>query len=147
MSEPTRGLVERFGSAKHPERPIAKESTSGADDATIDAVGKLSAAWEVAENARGHLYEFHRMSGQADLALQDALEALRDAGHVDIADEIDEALVGRDVIPGLWTFQIIEAYDEQYWQVFRAADERVRELLVDGQRHLFEARMKREEQA
>jgi hypothetical protein len=147
MSEPEMSLVQRFGSAKHPDRPIAKISTSGADDATIDAVGKLSAAWEVAENARGHLYEFHRMSGQADLALQDAVEALRDAGHADLADEIDEALVGRDVIPGLWTFQIIEAYDEHYWQVFRAADERVRALLVDGQRHLFEARMKHEEQA
>jgi hypothetical protein len=147
MNERTEGLVERFGSAKHPDRPIAKTSNSGSDDATIDAVGKLSAAWEVAETARGHLYEFHRMSGQADLALQDALEALRDAGHAELAEEIDEALVGRDVIPGSWTFQIVEAYDEHYWQVFRAADERVRDLLVDGHRHLFEARMKHEEQA
>ena len=31
-------------------------------------------------------------------------------------------LVGRDVVRDMWTFQIVEAYDEQYWRVFRAVD-------------------------
>ncbi len=115
-------------------------------DDEVDADGKLSAAFEVVEHARGLLYGFHRMSGQADLALQEAVAALREAGHADLAKEIDEVLVGRDVIPGSWTFQIVEAYDEQYYQVFRAATEKVRQVLAGGAPHLFEAEMKVREQ-
>ena len=101
---------------------------------TVDAVGKISAAFEVVENARGMLYAFHRMSGEADLALQEGLTALREAGHNELADEIDDVLVGRDVVRDMWTFQLVEAYDEQYWQVFRAADALVRDQLSGGGR-------------
>ena len=140
------GLLDRFGSAKHPERPVAHPRPDGTTDATVEAVGKLSAAFEVVENARGFLYGFHRMSGEADLALQEALEALRSAGHETLAAEIDQVLVGRDVVPGFWTFQLVEAYDEQYFQVFRAVDELVRERLSAGRPHVFEAEMKHREQ-
>lgn len=140
------GLMARFGSAKHPSRPDEDEPPAGSTDDTVDAVGKLSAAFEVVENARGFLYGFHRMSGEADLALQDAVAALRSAGHDDLANEIDQVLVGRDVVPGFWTFELVEAYDEHYWQVFRAVDTLVRERLSDGRPHVFEAEMKRREQ-
>ena len=140
------GLLERFGSAKHPSRPVAHPRPAGSTDATVDAVGKVSAAFEVVENARGFLYGFHRMSGEADLALQEAVAALRSAGHDDLAEEIDQVLIGRDVVPGFWTFELVEAYDEHYWQVFRAVDTLVRERLSDGRPHVFEAEMKRREQ-
>lgn len=139
-------LVDRFGSARHPSREVVHPRPAGSTDATVDAVGRLSAAFEVVENARGLLYGFHRMSGEADLALQDAVGALRSAGHDGLADEIDEVLVGRDVVPGFWTFQLIEAYDEHYWRVFRAVDELVRERLCAGRPHVFEAQMKAREQ-
>lgn len=140
-------LVHRFGSAKHPERPVATERPSQLDDATVEALGKLSEALEIVENARGHLYEFHRMSGMADLTLQEAIRALRAADHGPLADEIAEVLVGRDVVRDLWTFQIVESYDEQYWTVFRAVEERARADLAHGERHIFEAEMKRTEQS
>lgn len=139
-------LSERFGSAKHPDRPVAKARGPHMDDETVEALGGLSEALEVVENARGHLYEFHRMSGMADLTLQKAVRQLRSAGHGDLADEIDEVLVGRDVVPGLWTFQLVESYDEQYWTVFRAVEQSARERLADGTRHIFEAEMKHKEQ-
>jgi hypothetical protein len=139
-------LRERFGSARRPERPTAHPRPAGTDDATVDAVGKISAAFEVVENARGMLYAFHRMSGEADLALQDGLATLRAAGHPELADEIDDVLVGRDVVRDMWTFEIVEAYDEQYWQVFRAADDLVRQQLSGGAPHVFEADMKHREQ-
>lgn len=72
-------LVARFGSAKSPTRPAAHIRPADADDATVAAVGKFSAAFDVVENARGMLYAFHRMSGEADLAPQDGLAALREA--------------------------------------------------------------------
>jgi hypothetical protein len=139
-------LTDKFGSAKHPDRSVARTRPAGLDDATVQALGKLSEALEVVENARGHLYEFHRMSGMANLALQEAVSQLRAAGHDALAGDVDEVLVGRDVLPGLWTFQIVEAYDEQYFSVFLAAEEHARGALADGMRHLFEAEMKHDEQ-
>ena len=143
----TASLADKFGSAKHLDRPLVHPRPAASSDATVAAVGKISAAFEVVENARGMLYAFHRMSGEADLALQDGLAALREAGHVDLANQIDEVLVGRDVVRDMWTFQIVEAYDEQYWRVFQAVDRQVRDQLSGGRPHVFEAEMKRQEQA
>lgn len=114
----------------------------GVDDATVEALGKLSEALEAAEVARGHLYTFHRLSGTTDLTLGDAVRQLRDAGHADLADRIDRELVGRNVIPGHWTFQIVEAYDDGYYATFRELERAARDELVGGRRHLYEAEMK-----
>lgn len=146
---PTRDqLLDRFGSAKHPERNSARSRPSGAgeDDATVSALGKLSAALEVVETARGHLYEFHRMSGSADLTLQEAVGELRDAGHDELATTIEQVLVGRDVIPDHWTFQIVDEYDDQYYSVFTALEAYARQQAGGYERHVFEAEMKLSEQ-
>ncbi|SMF16344.1 hypothetical protein L603_002500000420 [Cellulosimicrobium cellulans J34] len=116
----------------------------GVSDATVDALGALSEALETTERARGHLYTFHQLTGEADLALGEAVEKLRAAGHADVADRIATDLVGRNVIPGHWTFQVVEAYDDTYWSVFREHERAAREALAGGARHLFEARMKQE---
>ncbi|HEU5037022.1 MAG TPA: hypothetical protein VFT70_08450 [Nocardioides sp.] len=115
-----------------------------ATDATIEAVGKLSEAFEVIEDARGSLYRFHRMSGRADFALGEAVEMLRDAGHTELADRIDAELVGRNVLPGMWTFQIMEGYDDTYYSLFQRFVAEARESLTDGERHAYEARLKAE---
>ena len=97
------------------------------------------------EHVRGHLYAFHRRSGTADLTLGEAVDLLRKAGHEELADRIDTELVGRNVIHGRWTFQIVEEYDDTYWTPFRELEREVREQLVDGRRHLYEAEMKERE--
>lgn len=114
----------------------------GVSDETVEALGKLSEALETVEDARGHLYAFHRMSGSADLALGEAVDQLREAGHTDLATRIETDLVGRNVIQGRWTFQVVEEYDDGYWTAFREHERRAREELVEGKRHLFEAEMK-----
>ena len=55
--------------------------TSQPDTATVRAVGKLTEALEAVEEARGHLYAFHRLTGTADFALEEAIGMLRDAGR------------------------------------------------------------------
>jgi hypothetical protein len=135
-----------YGSAKHPDRPVQRVRPEGLDDATVAALGKLSKAFEVIENARGLLYQFHRMSGTADLTLQEAIDEFRKAGHEDVADTLDDVLVGRDVLPGMWTFQIVDAYDETYYSVFRGMDEWATDRLASGTKHLYEAEMKKQEQ-
>jgi hypothetical protein len=114
----------------------------GVEDATVEALGKLSEALEAVEVARGHLYTFHRLSGTADLTLGDAVAKLRDAGHTHLADRIDRELVGRNIIAGRWSFQVVEDYDDGYYATFRDLERTARDELVGGRRHLYEAEMK-----
>lgn len=114
----------------------------GVSEATVEALGSLSAAVEVIEHARGLLYGFHRLTGTADLNLGEAVEQLRKAGHTEIAERIDTELVGRNVIAGRWTFQIVEDYDDGYYSAFKDAESSARSELSGGRRHLFEAEMK-----
>lgn len=115
---------------------------AGIDEATIEAVGRLTEALETVERARGHLYSFHQLTGTADFQIGDAVDQLRRAGHGDLADLLAKEIVGRNVIPGHWTFQIMEAYDDTYWSVLREAEQRVRDELTGGRRHLYEAGLK-----
>ena len=128
------------------DQPLPEHTRpDGVTDATVEALGKLSEALEAVEVCRGHLYAFHRRSGTADLTLGEAVDLLRKAGHEELADRIDNELVGRNVIQGRWTFQIVEEYDDTYWTPFRELEREAREQLVDGRRHLFEAEMKERE--
>ncbi|WP_433158486.1 hypothetical protein [Kribbella sp. CA-247076] len=122
--------------------PEGHERPDGVDDLTVAAVGTLTDAVETAIRARGHLYAFHQLTGRADHRLDDAVELLREAGHHDLADRITTELIGRNVIPGHWTFQIIEAYDDHYFGLFTELEKQAREQLTGGKRHLNEAEMK-----
>jgi len=117
-------------------------SPADLDAATREAVGRLTEALETTERARGHLYSFHQLTGTADLQIGDAVEKLRGAGHAELAEVIEREIVGRNVIPGHWTFQIVEEYDDSYWSALRDVERRVRDELTGGRRHLHEAAMK-----
>ena len=126
-----------------PDEPLPEHRRpDGVDDLTVEALGKVSEALEAVEVARGHLYAFHRLSGTADLTLGEGVDALREAGHADLADRLQTDLVGRNVLHGRWTFQVVEEYDDGYYATFRDLERRAREELVGGRRHLFEAEMK-----
>ncbi|WP_051426525.1 hypothetical protein [Jiangella gansuensis] len=114
----------------------------GVDPATVDAVGKLTEALETVEVARGYLYAFHQLTGSADFTLGDAVDALRAAGHHEFGDRLERELVGRNVLPGRWTFQVVEEYDDTYYQPFRDLERAGRDL-VGGRRHLHEVELKR----
>jgi hypothetical protein len=114
----------------------------GLDDATVEALGSLSEALEVVEHARGLLYGFHRLTGTADFTLGEAVDKLRAAGHAELADRIERDLVGRNVIEGRWTFQIVEDYDDNYYALFKQLEREARDTLAAGRRHLFESELK-----
>ena len=124
-----------------------RATPAGVSDGTIAALGKLSEALETCERARGHLYEFHQLTGSADIQLGEAVAALREADHGALADRIDRELVGRNVLQGRWTFQIVEDYDDSYWSLFRDLERVARDELAGGVRHLYEARMKESERS
>jgi hypothetical protein len=112
------------------------------DDATVEAVGAVSEALECVERARGELYSFHQLMGHADLMLGEACDRLRAAGHDAVAERLETEVIGRNVVHGRWTFQIVEDFDDNYWSVFREHERRVRDELQRGVRHVFEAEMK-----
>ncbi len=125
------------------ERPAPEHTRpDGVDDATVEALGKLSEALEVVEHARGLLYGFHRLIGSADLAAGEAVEMLRAAGHVELADRLADELIGRNVAEGRWTFQVVEEFDDGYYGTFKDLEREARESLAEGRRHLYEAEMK-----
>lgn len=126
----------------HDEPDAEHRRPDGLDDATVEALGKLSEALEVVEQARGFLYGFHRLTGKADLTLGEAVDALEEAGHTELAARIRRKLIGLNVIDGRWTFQLVEEYDDGYYTALRTAEREARDQLVGGRRHLFEAEMK-----
>src|SRR6476620_2445955 len=128
--------IDRELPAPEPRRP------PGGGDDTVAALGKLSEALETVERARGHLYSFHQLIGHADLQLGEAVEALRAAGHAAVADRVETELVGRNVVEGRWTFQIVEEFDDHYWSPLREHERDARHELADGRRHMFAAEMK-----
>ncbi|MFD3355493.1 hypothetical protein [Streptomyces fradiae] len=128
---------------KHQDGPDrAHQRPEGLDDTLVEALGSLSKARETTERARGHLYAFHQLTGTADLELDRAVALLREAGRPEWADRVAAEILGRNVIPGHWTFQIVEAYDDTYYEPFRELEGAAVERLAGGRRHLYEAEMK-----
>jgi hypothetical protein len=114
----------------------------GATDDAVAAAGKMSEALETLERARGHLYAFHQLLGETDLMLDEVLELLRGQGKDALAGELERDLLGRNVLDGRWTFQVVDEFDDDYWTVFRTHERAVRDALVAGRRHVYEAEMK-----
>ncbi|MFG2800973.1 hypothetical protein [Streptomyces pseudovenezuelae] len=116
----------------------------GVDDTTVEALGALSKALETTERARGRLYDFHQLTGSADLQLDQAVKLLEEAGHPEWAAKVRSEILGRNVIPGHWTFQIVEAYNATYYRPFQQLEASAVQELARGRDHLYEAEMKEE---
>ncbi|MFF7446612.1 MULTISPECIES: hypothetical protein [unclassified Streptomyces] len=112
------------------------------DGRLVEALGALSKALETTERARGRLYDFHQLTGTADLELDRAVRLLHDAGHPEWAEKVRSEILGRNVIPGHWTFQIIEAYNATYYEPFHHLEASAVRELAQGRDHLYEAEMK-----
>ena len=113
------------------------------DDALVEAIGKASEALEYVERARGHLYTFHQLLGHADLEFGAAADLLERCGLQSDAEAMRDEIVGRNVLDGRWTFQVVEEFDDLYYGP--AVDAvRARSDHLDGQRHVYESRMKEE---
>jgi hypothetical protein len=135
------GYLDSVSESAEPDAGLDRRP-DGISDETVEAAGTVSEALEYVERARGHLYSFHQLIGHADLLLGEACDKLRAAGHGVIADRLESDMVGRNVLHGRWTFQVVEEFDDTYWSIFREHERRVRDELQQGARHVFEAEMK-----
>ncbi len=120
----------------------AHRRPDGVSDATVAAAGKVSEAVEWLERARGALYDFHQMLGHVDFQMGDAADMLRDAGHADWAQRLEREVVGRNVLDGRWTFQIVEEFEALYYDFVKQVERELCDALMGGKRHVFEAELK-----
>lgn len=114
----------------------------GTPDGLVAAAGVFTEAFERIERARGALYTFHQLIGGADGRLDEVVTGLREHGHPGLARRITEELVGRNVLAGRWTFQVVEEFDDGYHAVWRDLERAVREETMGGRPHVYEAEMK-----
>jgi hypothetical protein len=114
----------------------------GVQDDTVEAAGRMSEALEYVHRARGAFYEAHQLIGRADFLFEEAAQLLTRAGHDAIAHQIYQEVVGRNVLPGRWTFQVMEEFDDTYYDVVRAAERHVRDAVLGGRRHVWESELK-----
>ena len=110
---------------------------------TVDAVGKATEALEYIERARGHLYAFHQLIGRADFLFEESAIQLARAGHREEAMALWRNVVGRDVLQGRWTFEIVEGFDDDYYESARAEVMALEQHLVQGRRHAHEESLRR----
>jgi hypothetical protein len=122
--------------------PRAHRRADGVDDDTVAAVGKLSEALEWIERARGRLYDFHQMMGHADFLVEEAAERLTRSAHEELAQRLRTEIIGRNVLEGRWTFQVVEEFDDLYYAEVVRHERAVRDELLDGRRHVYEAELK-----
>ncbi len=111
-------------------------------DEAVEAAGKMSEAIELVERARGRLYDFHQMIGEADFKLEEAANMLEKAGFTAQAKALRTEIIGRNVLHGRWTFQIIDEFDDLYYAPLKEAGKKVQQETVEGRRHLYEAKLK-----
>jgi hypothetical protein len=126
---------------------MAEFDVNAAEEPTVDAVGKATEALEYVERARGHLYAFHQLIGRADFLFEESARGLAAAGHQTEAASLWRNLVGRDVIAGQWTFQIIEGFDTDYYDAARSEVTQIEVSLVGGRRHAHEEQLRHRRRA
>ena len=114
---------------------------------TVDAVGKATKALEYVERARGHLYAFHQMIGRADFLFEESAILLAKAGHRADAHSLWRKVVGRDVLESRWTFEIVERFDDDYYDAAHSEVMGLEERLVAGRRHAHEEALRQRRQS
>lgn len=124
-------------------RPVPEIVTlDHVDDDVVEAIGLASEALEYIERARGALYEFHQLTGHADFGFEEAADRLEEAGLDADAEVLRRDVIGRNVLDGRWTFQIIEEFEASYYRPVRDAVQALADAYLEGHRHVYEARLK-----
>lgn len=94
--------------------------------------------------AHGNLVEFHHKTGHAMDHLADAEGQLREAGHDALADVLRDEYLPRGVIDeGRWSYDVLEDFQEGFLATLTEFEERTREDVADGHRHVTERAQER----
>ena len=114
------------------------------DQNAVAAAGAMTEALETLERARGHLYSFHELVGEADFKLDEVLDGLASRARPGSPISCSGSSSAVTCSPDAGRSRSSEEFDDGYYGVFRAQEKAIRDALTDGQRHVLEARMKAE---
>ncbi len=104
-----------------------------------DALHRVELAVEWLHRAHGDLVEFHHKTGHAMDHLADAEQLLRAADHEELADALRDEYLPRGVIDeGRWSYDVLESYQEGFLSDLTGFEERARDDVADGHRHVSE---------
>jgi hypothetical protein len=121
-----------------------RDGSSDEAEVLRDACGRATEAFEYIIRVRGHLYSAHQLTGRADFLFEEAADLFERAGRHEDAERLRREVVGRNLLDGRWTFQIVEEFDDGYYAEVESC---VRDLQVrhaNGRRHDHEAQLKEE---
>jgi hypothetical protein len=82
------------------------------------------------------------MLGHLDFQMSEAAGLLRSSGHEEAATRIEREVIGRNVLDGRWTFQVIDEFDDVYYAPVRTVENALLNEFMAGRRHVYEAELK-----
>jgi hypothetical protein len=135
-------LVDSDDTSTAPWRQRDGRRPDGVSDQIVEALGRASEGLEYLERARGHLYSMHQLIGRADFLFEEAADLLESCGAVTDADALRRDVIGRNVLDGRWTFQIVEEFDDLYHGPVGDSVRSLEERHVAGRRHVHESELK-----
>ncbi len=109
----------------------------------LEAVHQIEVATEWIERGFGALLDAHHEVGHAQGLLLDAANALDACGEPELARRARTVIAPLDAISERWTYQVVDEFRTHLLDPARAFDDEVRQRLVGGVRHRFEAQQKR----
>lgn len=118
---------------------IEEPNVAAEEQPEVRAAHHLALALEYVVRARGHLLTLHHLIGHADNMLDTVVKELDEAGRSDLVELVHREILGRDVVAGKWTYQLVQDFDAGYWEAWTATEEKVRQELTGGQKFVHEA--------
>lgn len=118
---------------------IEEPKVAAQEQPDVRAAHHLALALEYVARARGHLLTMHHLIGHADNMLDKVLEDLDETGRADLLELVRRDILGRDVVAGKWTYQLVQDFDAGYWDAWTSTEEKVRQELTGGQKFVHEA--------
>ncbi len=114
-------------------------------EAEVEALHHVELAVEWLRRAHGDLVAFHHEVGHAMDHLADAEDGLRDAARTELADELRDDFLPRGVLDdGRWSYDVLESYEDTFFEPLCAYEDETRDRLAAGQRHVAEREQERE---
>jgi hypothetical protein len=105
-----------------PSPPIvlsADEPAPADDQRLLETMATATEAMEYVERARGHLITLHHLLGRAEVLFEEVASELRAEGHAAEATRLEHEVIGRDVIEGRWSYELLEEFDRGYFEPVR----------------------------
>jgi hypothetical protein len=114
------------------------------DETEREALHSVELGVEWLHRAHGDLVEFHHEVGHAMDHFAEAETRLRDCGHTALADALRDEYLPRGVIDGdRWSYDVVESYQEGFLADLTGFEERARDVVADGDRHVAERHQER----